>query len=161
MCVSAIIGGILAIAGQLVVLFNLYIFYPTPAVPMPAYPNSYVYRTGMCLLCGALAYWICRKWPPGRLSPLRLLGQTSMLVYIVHIELVYGFVSWPIRYRLSPIPGALLVAVLTAMMVGLAYWRIEIWAKRPAKSKPGGKPDSPNDSKPAAKTDAKADSQTA
>ena len=88
---SAIVGGLMALAGQLVVVFGFYIFYPTPAVPIPAYPNSYVYRTGMCLVFGALSYWYCLKVPPGRFSPLRILGQTSMFVYIVHIELVYGF----------------------------------------------------------------------
>jgi uncharacterized membrane protein len=132
---SAIVGALMALAGQLVVVFGWYIFYPTPAVPIPAYPNSFVYRTGMCLVFGAVSYVYCLKVPPGRFSPLRLLGQTSMLVYIVHLELVYGFPSWPVWHRLSTVPATLLIVVLTAMMIALAYWRVEIHGKR-KKQKP-------------------------
>lgn len=132
---SAIVGALLALAGQLVVVFGWYIFYPTPAVPIPAYPNSFVYRTGMCLVFGALSYWYCLKVPAGRFSPLRLLGQTSLLVYIVHIELVYGFASWPVWHRLSPIPATLLVVVLTAMMVAVSYYRLEYGKRRKARLK--------------------------
>jgi surface polysaccharide O-acyltransferase-like enzyme len=121
----------MAAAGQYVTIAGIYIYAPTAAVPVPAYPASYVYRTGMCLLLAALAYWWCQRFPKPRFSPLRLLGQASMLVYFVHLELVYGRPSWPLLQHLHPIPASLLVLTLTVLMVALAWWRIEIFGKRP------------------------------
>ena len=54
-------------------------------------PEFFMVRVGMLLLLAALGYAWCR-WGPGTwgFSPLIQLGQTSLLVYWVHIELVYG-----------------------------------------------------------------------
>lgn len=54
-------------------------------------PEFFMVRVGMLLLLAAFAYAWCR-WGPGTwgFSPLIQLGQTSLLVYWVHIELVYG-----------------------------------------------------------------------
>ncbi len=37
-----------------------------------------------------LAQGVTRLWPPPRFSVMRVFGQTSLLVYWVHVELVYG-----------------------------------------------------------------------
>ncbi len=54
-------------------------------------PNFFLIRVGLLLLILAAAYVWCR-WGAGQwgFSPLIQLGQTSLLVYWVHIELVYG-----------------------------------------------------------------------
>lgn len=130
MLVTAVVGALLMLAGQIVPALGYYIYFPTPAVPMPAYPISYVYRTGGCFVLAALSYAFCLKVPAPRFSPLRLLGQASLLVYLVHIELVYGFVSWPIRQRLAPIPATVLIVLLTVLMVALAYFRVEVYGRR-------------------------------
>ena len=54
-------------------------------------PNFFLIRVGMLLLILAAAYLWCR-WGAGQwgFSPLIQLGQTSLLVYWVHIEFVYG-----------------------------------------------------------------------
>ena len=67
-------------------------------------------------------------WWPGaaRWSPLLVFGQTSLFVYWVHVEIVYGFVTYPIRHEFS-IAGALVAyAVFTVMMLGLAV----MWQRR-------------------------------
>jgi hypothetical protein len=48
-------------------------------------------RVGLVLLITVFGYAWCR-WGPGQwgFSPLIQLGKTSLLVYWVHIELVYG-----------------------------------------------------------------------
>lgn len=54
-------------------------------------PNFYLIRVGLLLVILAVAYaWF--HWGPGRwgFSPLVQMGQTSLLVYWVHIEFVYG-----------------------------------------------------------------------
>jgi hypothetical protein len=89
-----------------------------------------------------VAYAWCR-WGAGQwgFSPLLQLGQTSLLVYWVHIEFVYG--------RLSILPKRLvdirtasfgLLAICVAMVL-LALWRTRMkgrgaellaWVRRPA-----------------------------
>jgi uncharacterized membrane protein len=57
-------------------------------------PNFFLIRLGLLLLILAGAYLWCR-WGAGHwgFSPLIQLGQTSLLVYWVHIEFVYGRLS--------------------------------------------------------------------
>jgi uncharacterized membrane protein len=57
-------------------------------------PSFFLMRAGLLLMIMATAYVWCR-WGAGQLgfSPLIQLGQTSLLVYWVHIEFVYGRVS--------------------------------------------------------------------
>jgi len=54
-------------------------------------PNFFLLRLGLLLLILAAVYGWCR-WGAGQwsFSPLVQLGQTSLLVYWVHIEFVYG-----------------------------------------------------------------------
>lgn len=54
-------------------------------------PNFFLIRVGLLLLILAAAYAWCR-WGAGQwgFSPFIQLGQTSLLVYWVHIEFVYG-----------------------------------------------------------------------
>lgn len=54
-------------------------------------PSFFLLRIGMLLVLVLGAYAWC-KWGPGQVgfSPLIQLGKTSLLVYWVHIELVYG-----------------------------------------------------------------------
>lgn len=139
---SAVIGAIAAFFGQLGSQYGPQIARPTAAVPMPAYPSSYFYRTGMCLLGGVCAYYFCLAFPARRpdgtrrFSSLRVLGQASLLVYLVHIELVYGFPSWRIRYRFGVWPATALVVLLTVLMIALAYYRVEVFGKRKPKPSP-------------------------
>ena len=68
-----------------------------------------------------------------------LLGRHSLLIYWVHIEIVYGRWFWGVRGKLSlPQAGAWAVAVITAM-VGLA-WAVERgeawWKGRATPGKP-------------------------
>jgi len=57
-------------------------------------PNFFLIRVGLLMMIMASAYLLCR-WGAGQwgFSPLIQLGQTSLLVYWVHIEFVYGRLS--------------------------------------------------------------------
>jgi len=57
-------------------------------------PNFFLIRVGLLLVILAAAYAWCR-WGAGQwgFSPLIQMGQTSLLVYWVHIEFVYGRLS--------------------------------------------------------------------
>jgi uncharacterized membrane protein len=57
-------------------------------------PNFFLMRVGMLLAILSTTYLWCR-WGPGQwgFSPLIQLGQTSLLVYWVHLDFVYGRLS--------------------------------------------------------------------
>ena len=83
-------------------------------------PGLVFVKLGVVLLLGSFAYvWSERTWGTSW-SWLRQLGTASLLVYWVHIELVYGrwFPEW--KERLEAWQCALVAAVLIVLMVGLA-----------------------------------------
>jgi hypothetical protein len=68
-------------------LYAVYDFWHTS-------PNFFLIRVGLLLIILCASYTWCR-WGAAQwgFSPLIQLGQTSLLVYWVHIEFVYGRVS--------------------------------------------------------------------
>jgi Heparan-alpha-glucosaminide N-acetyltransferase, catalytic len=98
-------------------------------LPYSVYPKSNFWtdspalisiRTGICLLMMAGAYlWteFCsrKKW-----SWMEVLGKNSLMVYWVHVMLVYGAVVRPIKRKLD-IPQVVLASlIVTALMVALS-----------------------------------------
>jgi uncharacterized membrane protein len=95
-------------------------------------PNFFMIRVGMLLLLVVFAYAWCR-WGLGQrgFSPLIQLGNTSLLVYWVHIEFVYGRFSILPRRSLT-IAGAsagLLIIFLAMLALSVARtWTKGRWA---------------------------------
>jgi uncharacterized membrane protein len=93
-------------------LYPVYDFWHTS-------PNFFLIRVGLLLIILALAYVWCR-WGAGQwgFSPLIQLGRTSLLVYWVHIEFVYGRFSI-LTKRTQNIPSATLglMTIFLAMLV--------------------------------------------
>lgn len=90
-------------------------------------PGFFMIRVGLLLLLTLAAYAWCR-WGAGQwgFSPVIQLGKTSLLVYWVHIELVYGRFSI-LPHRSQTIFGAsrgLLIIFL--LMLGLSLLRTTI-----------------------------------
>ena len=76
-------------------------------------------RVGMLLVILAAAYAWCR-WGAGQwgFSPLIQLGQTSLLVYWVHIEFVYGRLSILPKHAVSiPTASLGLLTIFLAMLL--------------------------------------------
>lgn len=91
-------------------------------------PNFFLIRVGLLLAILLGAYAWCR-WGAGQwgFSPLIQLGQTSLLVYWVHIEFVYGRVSI-LHKRANSIPMASLglltiFLAMLALSVGKTKWK--------------------------------------
>lgn len=91
-------------------------------------PNFFLLRIGLLLAIMLVAYAWCR-WGAGQwgFSPLIQLGQTSLLVYWVHIEFVYGRVSI-LHKRANSIPvaslGLLIIFIaMLALSVGKTKWK--------------------------------------
>ena len=100
-------------------LYSVYDFWHTS-------PNFFLARVGILLVVMFLGYAWCR-WGAGEMgfSPLRQIGQTSLLVYWVHIEFVYGRLSI-MRKHAQTIPAAtigLLVIFIAMVLLSMARTR--------------------------------------
>ena len=87
-------------------------------------------RLGVMIAAIALAWlWEQRPSAGRRFSPLQLLGRTSLFVYWVHVELVYGLVSHPLHGALS-LPAAWAgTAAVCVLMLRLAELKQRLVAK--------------------------------
>jgi fucose 4-O-acetylase-like acetyltransferase len=105
-------------------LYSVYDYWHTS-------PNFFLTRVGLLLAIVFLSDAWCR-WGLGNwgFSPLIQLGQTSLLVYWVHIEFVYGRLSL-LRKRAQGIGAASLgLLAITGMMLALSLLRTRIdWKK--------------------------------
>jgi hypothetical protein len=110
-------------------------------------PNFFLIRLGLLLMILTAVYAWCR-WGAGQwgFSPLIQLGQTSLLVYWVHIELVYGRFSI-LPKKVQDIRGAslglftifLCMLVLSLLRTGLKGrgGEVRAWMLRPLRARAG------------------------
>ena len=65
-------------------------------------PAFFFIRVGIMTAAIGLAYaWQLRPGSASKWSPLAQLGRTSLFIYWIHVEMVYGVVSRPLHKRLS------------------------------------------------------------
>jgi len=132
-------GAGLAIAGGALAASYL----PTP------YRESYFWTSSPCfffirvgLIVGsvAAAYAWAQRPTAARFSPLQQFGRTSLFVYWIHVELVYGFISTPLHKNLTLPQWGIAFALFTALMFWASMWktnRANNWKTR-APEKDGG-----------------------
>lgn len=83
-------------------------------------PAFFYLRAGIMMASFGLAWvWSEQLWS-GRWQPFVLLGQTSLFVYWVHVELVYGYFTKAISHRLPFWASCIGVVLLTILMYYLA-----------------------------------------
>jgi uncharacterized membrane protein len=88
--------------------------------------SFFLIRTGAMTLGLTVAWLWLRRPTAARYSPMIVMGRASLFVYWVHVELAYGFFSYPLHYAL-PLPWALAAfGVFTAFMLGLTV----LWNRR-------------------------------
>ena len=90
-------------------------------------PDTFIYRLGWIGVLALPAYLMTRLWPPPRFSMMRVFGQTSLLVYWVHVELVYGLTLKHFANRLSMAEATVAYVLMTAAMLGLAVLQLKYW----------------------------------
>jgi hypothetical protein len=111
-------------------------------IPYSIYPKSSFWsdspaliliRVGICLLIMAGAYlWTEFCAGPGW-SWMLTFGKTSLLVYWVHVVLVYGSLAKPFRRALDAPQAALATLTVMALMLALAEARLWWSARRAAR----------------------------
>jgi uncharacterized membrane protein len=106
-------------------LYRIYDYWHTS-------PNFFLARVGILLMIALLSYVWCR-WGPGGwgFSLLVQLGQTSLLVYWVHIEFVYGRFSLLTKHACTIRRASLGLLAIFLFMLALSLARTRIdWKAR-------------------------------
>jgi uncharacterized membrane protein len=118
----AALGGVLIFASKFLdsrgrQIYPVYDYWHTS-------PNFFMIRVGMLLLLVVFAYGWCR-WGAGQwgFSPLIQLGNTSLLVYWVHIEFVYGKYSILPRRAESATGASFGLLIIFVAMLALSLVR--------------------------------------
>src|ERR1700686_2685961 len=97
-------------------------------------PNFFLIRCGILLVLVFLAFAWCRwGWAQRGFSPIIQLGNTSLLVYWVHIEFVYGRFSILPKGRCSILKATGGLLIIFVAMVALSLLRTR-WKKRHTKA---------------------------
>jgi uncharacterized membrane protein len=97
-------------------------------------PEFFLTRCGVLLVLLFLAYAWCQwGWAQKGFSPIIQLGNTSLLVYWVHIEFVYGRFSILPKGRCSILKATAGLLTIFLAMVALSLLRTR-WKKRKAKA---------------------------
>jgi uncharacterized membrane protein len=89
-------------------------------------PAYFFLRIGLMTLSLPLAWLWCRRLQPGRFSPMLQFGRTSLFIYWIHVEMVYGILSWPLHRALPMAWAFVAFLTFTALMlwVSIAKERI-------------------------------------
>ena len=97
-------------------------------------PTYFAIRVGVITAAFAVLY-VAEK-VAGRfgaaLQPLERFGRRSLFVYWIHVELVYGYATWPIHGRLPLWGVGLAYAVFTALIYGVVVFADRWRARRRA-----------------------------
>jgi uncharacterized membrane protein len=93
-------------------------------------PCYFFLRAGlMAAAVGAAYAWQSRPGGLAKWSPLRQLGRTSLFIYWIHVEMVYGLISLPLHKALT-LPQALIALALFAafmLICSMAKDRVVEW----------------------------------
>jgi len=124
---TGVVGWLMMRAVGVVRHWNPYIIrYPSDLVHQMG-PGTFFYRLGQIGPLALAGYLVTRFTPKGWFSLMRLFGQTSLLVYWVHVELVYGLLFRRLHGALSIAWATVGLVLMTAAMAGLAKLRLRYW----------------------------------
>ncbi len=135
--VFAGLGGIGILSCALSLLFDalpLRLYSPAIYDYWHTSPNFFLVRCGILLVILSLTYAWCR-WGLAQkgFSPIAQLGKTSLLVYWVHIEFVYGRLSILPKWQCGIAKATAGLLAIFLSMLALSIWRTRR-KKRPAKA---------------------------
>ncbi len=89
-------------------------------------PTFFLLRTGLLVLTVPLAWaWERRPWRRSW-SPMEIFGTSSLFVYWIHVEMVYGIVSTPLHKTLPLAKAVEAFAVFTLFLFALTLIKIQV-----------------------------------
>jgi uncharacterized membrane protein len=100
-------------------------------------PSFFFLRIGVLLMLMTAACLWAQRRNAERFSPLKQFGRTSLFVYWIHVEMVYGILSYPLHRNLS-LPAAVVAFALFALaMFGLSMLKTRLVNRVSPGAKPG------------------------
>lgn len=90
-------------------------------------PTWFVIRVGI-LMAATTGLWAISRVIS--FAPLARFGQNSLFIYWIHVELVYGYVTWAIHHRLpvwAAISAFALFSFLMYQAIGVRDWAVDAW----------------------------------
>jgi uncharacterized membrane protein len=121
--------GRLALAGAATTIAGIVAYFvPSPFAPSDFWTTSasfFLLRTGVMTMALAGTWLWMSRTRARRWSPVILFGQTSLFVYIVHVELAYGLFSAAWKRSLTIPEAAVAYVLFTALMLVAARWWME------------------------------------
>lgn len=101
-------------------------------------PAYFFLRTGLLVAAIGAAYlWESRPGGAARWSPVRQLGETSLFIYWIHVEMIYGLISEPLHRALGPVEVAVALVAFSLFMLLCSLVKeraVTAWAARPWRS---------------------------
>ena len=124
---------LLAVAGPLIAIAAYGASLLPPIYPSTSFwtssPTFFFIRAGVLMAMVPLAFAYVGPGDP-RPSPLIELGVSSLFVYWVHVELVYGLATLPLHGQLTLEQALGAFALFTLMMYGLVRVKRRVWDSR-------------------------------
>jgi uncharacterized membrane protein len=105
--------------------------YSPPSEFWTSSPTFFLLRVGLIALLLPLAFfWDRAPWKgiASRWSPIEELGKASLFVYWIHVEMVYGFISRPLRRSLSFDAAVAADVMFSAFLLGVVLLRNRFWS---------------------------------
>ena len=112
-------------------------FLPTPYARSDFWTSSpafFFLRLGLLIAAIGIAYaWERRPAGKERWSPLQQLGRTSLFIYWIHVEMVYGLLSLPLHHALTLRQTWLALALFSVFMLFCSIGKDRLVARREAR----------------------------
>jgi uncharacterized membrane protein len=100
-------------------------------------PSFFFLRIGILLMLITLACLWAQRPTAHRYSPLHQFGRTSLFIYWIHVEMVYGILSYPLHRNLSLPAAVVAFALFTLAMFGLSVLKTRLANRVSPGAKPG------------------------
>jgi uncharacterized membrane protein len=138
--ICGVVGFAMVAAVKVVRAIDPYVIRYSGDIAQQMGPGAFFFRLGSIGMMALLAHVVVRLWPPPRFSMMRVFGQTSLLVYWVHVELVYGLLLGRLHNRLSMRGATVGLILMTVAMAVLGKLRLKYWHgwRRISVAKPSG-----------------------
>ncbi len=126
------VNAALFVGGVVTALAGYLASYLPPIYPVTAFwtssPTFFFMRLGIVVVMVPVAYSWMRVWRGW--SPLEHFGIASLFVYWIHVEMVYGVVSWPLHRSLSLGQVLIALAAFATFLFGLVQLKHRLAPRR-------------------------------